>query len=155
MKTNLTLVLLLGCLAVGPTVVAAGEPAVPPLRPAPQEMAALEHFLDLTDHDLDQMQRVIARIRAMNPAERAALRAEIEKFRRLPETERRQLRLGWGALDPDLQDAWRRMMQAASPERRSEIQRRLQALPPEKKAALRRELAEEFLRQEKSPGSAP
>ena len=39
---------------------------------------------------------------ALDPAERAALRAEIEKFRRLPEAERHQLRLGWGALDPDL-----------------------------------------------------
>ena len=151
MKTNLTLVLVLGSLAVWTTAAPAGEPAPPPLRPAPQEMAALGHFLDLTDEDLDQMQRVIARIRAMDPAERAALRAEIEKFRRLPEAERHQLRLGWGALDPDLQEAWRRMMQAASPERRAEIQRRLQALPPEKKAALRRELAAEFLRQGKAP----
>ena len=150
MKTNLTLIFLLGGLAVGTTAVAAGDPAAP-LRPAPQEMAALEHFLDLTDDDLDQMQRVITRIRAMSPAERAALRAEIEKFRRLPEAERHQLRLGWGALDPDLQDAWRRMMQAASPERRAEIQRQLQALPPEKKAALRRELAAEYLRQGKAP----
>ncbi len=155
MKTNLTLVLVLGSLAVWATPVTADEPAAPPLQPAPQEMAALEHFLGLTDDDLDQMQRVIARIRAMGPAERAALRTEIGKYRRLPEAERHQLRLGWGALDPDLQDAWRRMMQASSPERRAEIQRRLQAQPPEKKAALRRELAEAFLRQEKSPGSAP
>jgi hypothetical protein len=154
MKTNLTLVLVLGSLAVWATSANAGEP-VPPLSPAPQEMAALEHFLALTDDDLDQMQRVIARIRAMGPAERAALRAEIEKFRRLPESDRHQLRLGWGALDPDLQDAWRRMMQAASSERRAEIQRRLQALPPDRKAALRRKLAEEFLRQEKSRSGAP
>ncbi len=154
MKTNLTLVLMLGSLAAWAAPATAEQPA-PPLRPAPQEMAALEHFLALTDDDLDQMQRVIARIRAMGPAERAALRAEIEKFRRLPESERHQLRLGWGALEPDLQDAWRRMMQAASPERRSEIQRRLQALPPAGKAAFRRELAEEFLRGEKRPETAP
>lgn len=152
MKTNLTLILLLGALAQLPATAAAEEKT---LRPAPQEMAALEHFLDLTDADLDQMQRVIARIRAMNPAERATLRAEIEKYRRLPESQRHQLRLGWGALSPDLQEAWRRMMQAASPERRAEIQGRLQALPAEKKAALRRELAEEFLRQEKAAGAKP
>lgn len=152
MKTKLTLILVLGALAGGPVSVAAEEP---PLRPAPQEMAALEHFLDLTDSDLDQMQRVIARIRAMTPVERAALRAEIEKFRRLPEAERHQLRLGWGALTPDLQQAWRRMMQAASPERRVEIQQRMQALRPEQKAALRRELAEEFLRREQAPSGKP
>jgi hypothetical protein len=47
-----------------------------------------------------------------------------------------------------VQDAWRRMMQSATPERRAEIQQKLQALPPEKKAEYRRQLAEEYIRQE-------
>jgi len=153
MKTHPILSLWFGALLLVPIPARAGDEA--PLRPAPQEMAALEHFLDLTDDDLDQMQRVIARIRAMKPAERAALRAEIERYRRLPENERHQLRLGWGGLSPQLQDAWRRMMQAATPARRAEIQQRLQALPPEQRAALRRELAEEFLRREASTSAKP
>jgi hypothetical protein len=45
-----------------------------------------------------------------------------------------------------LQDAWRQMMQAATPERRAAIQAQLQALPPEKKTAFRRQLVDEFNR---------
>ena len=112
------------------------------------ELAALERFLDLSDEELDQMQRAITRIRAMGPAEKEALRREMDKFRRLPEAERRQLRHGWGAVEERVQEAWRRLMHAAPPERRQEIQRQLQALPPEKKADFRRQLTEEFLRQE-------
>jgi hypothetical protein len=149
MKTPRLLLLLAGLLVLGPLHAGDSVPANTAAElPASREMAALEHFLDLTDDDLDQMQRVIARIRAMSPAERAALRLEVEKFRSLPAPQRHQLRLGWGALDERLQDGWRRMMQAATPERRAEIQARLQALPPEKKAAYRQELAEAFLRQE-------
>lgn len=150
MKTLIPLLALSGLLALAPLGAAEPAPASPatPL-PAAGEMAALEHFLDLTDADLEQMQRVIARIRAMGPDERAVLRREIEKFRTLPESQRHQMRLGWGALDTDLQEAWRRMMQAATPERRAEIQARLQSLPPERKGDLRRQLAEEFIRQER------
>lgn len=111
-------------------------------------MAALEMFLSLTDEELDQMVQVIARIRAMNASERDALRAEIRKFRNLPESQRHQLRQGWGALEERLQEAWRRMMHSASNERRNEIQKQLQALSPEDRTALRRKLAEEFLQRE-------
>lgn len=149
MKTRMLLLVSAGLLALGPLRAADPAPANPPADlPAAKEMAALDHFLDLTDEDLAQMQRVIARIRAMSPAERVTLRREIEKYRSLPEPQRRQLRQGWGALDEGMQDAWRRMMHLATPERRAEIQAKLQALPPEKKGAYRRQLAEEFLRQE-------
>jgi hypothetical protein len=147
MKTFFPTLLLTSLLALAPLRAADPVPAVPPpAPPAAQEMATLDHFLDLTNDDLDQMQRVIARIRAMSPAERAALRGEIDKFRQLPDTQRRSLRLGWGASHPELQDAWRQMMQAATPERRAEIQAQLQALPPEKKTAFRRRLVDEFNR---------
>ena len=150
MNIRIHLLALAGLLALSPLGAAEAAPASPaPTLPAAKEMAALEHFLELTNDDLDQMQRVIARIRAMGPDERAALRREIAKYRTLPESQRHQMRLGWGALDADLQDAWRRMMQAATPERRAEIQARLQSLPPEKKSALRRQLAEEFIQQER------
>lgn len=120
----------------------------PPPAGHGQELASLERFLSLSDAELDQMQQAIARIRAMSPDERAALRREMEQYRRLPEDQRRQLRRGWGATEERVQDAWRRMMQAAPPERRQEIQRQLQALPPDQKAGFRRQLAEEFLRDE-------
>jgi hypothetical protein len=150
MKTLIHLFALSGLLALAPLGAAEPAPTSPaPTLPAAKEMAALEHFLDLTDQDLEQMQRVIARIRAMSPDERAVLRREIEKFRTLPGSQRHQMRLGWGALDADLQDAWRRMMQAATPERRAEIQARLQSLPPEKKGSFRRQLAEEFIQLER------
>ncbi|MBI2496426.1 MAG: DUF3106 domain-containing protein [Opitutae bacterium] len=149
MKTFIPILVL--TLLLNPGVLRAAEPvpaSPPPVLPAGKELATLDQFLDLSDEDLDQMQQVIARIRAMSPAEKTALRREMDKFRSLPENQRRQLRQGWGAIESGLQDAWRRMMQSATPERHAEIQAQLQALPPEKKADYRRRLAEEFLRQE-------
>lgn len=148
MKTSRRLSVLILILFAG--LLRATDPApVTPPSPAQQtDLAALERFLDLSDDELDQMQRAIALLRAMSPEEKAALRREMDKFRRLPDEQRRQLRRGWGALEADLQDAWRRLMHAATPERRVEIQTQLQALPPEKKADYRRRLAEEFLRQQ-------
>jgi hypothetical protein len=133
------------CAAVALRGAGTDETTAAPALPAAQEMAVLEHFLELTDADLDQMQQVITRIRAMNPAERAALRREIAKYRQLPPQERQLLRQGWGAMDRQLQDGWRRMMQTASPARRAEIQALMQAAAPEEKAKLRRRLVEEYL----------
>lgn len=150
MKTKFTLFILATALVLGGALHAAdpGPKAAATPLPAPKEMAALEHFLDLTDADLDQMQQVIARIRAMSPAERAKLRKEIQEFRQLPETQRRKLQQGWGRMDSELQDGWRRMMHSATPERRAEIQAQMQAQPPGNKAEFRRHLVEEFLKQE-------
>jgi hypothetical protein len=149
MKTFLCL--LLSILQLPVAVLRAADPA--PAQPPPAttkevDLAALERFLDLPDEELDQMQRAIALIRAMGPAERAELHKAMNQFRALPDAQRRQLRQGWGALESGVQDAWRRMMQSATPERRAEIQQKLQALPPEKKAEYRRQLAEEYIRQE-------
>jgi hypothetical protein len=149
MKTHLCLLVVFLVLTAGPARAADVASAPPPAVAGREaELAALERFLDLSDEELDQMQRAISLLRAMGPEEKSALRREIDRFRRLPEAERRQLRRGWGAIEEKVQDAWRRLMHAATPERRAEIQRQLQALPPEKKADLRRQLAEEFLQQE-------
>jgi phytoene dehydrogenase-like protein len=123
------------------------EPAAPP-RPAAElkELASVEQFLGLSDVELDQMQQVLARIRAMKPAERAALRTEIEKYRQLPEGQRQQLRQGWGWMPREIQDAWREMMQGATPERRTEIQTKIQAMDPEARLTYRRQLTEEYLK---------
>jgi hypothetical protein len=130
-------------LAVRPAP-AADRPAVPPV--ATQDMAAVEQFLCLSDAELEQLARVIERLRAMKPAERTALRAEIAKYRQLPEAQRQQLRQGWGWMPPEIQNGWRDMMQGVTPERRAEIQARMQSLPSEEKAAFRRQLVEEYLK---------
>jgi len=143
MKTALIRLMLF---ATATAAVFAAQPKAP--MDNPREMAALEMFLSLTDEELDQMVQVIARIRTMNTGERDALRAEIQKFRNLPESQRHQLRQGWGGLEARLQDAWRRMMHSASDEQRHEIQKRLQALPPAERTALRQKLTEEFLQRE-------
>ena len=149
MKTTLCLLVLAVSLSGAPLRAADPAAATPPRSTDTEvDLAALERFLDLPDEELDQMQRAIALIRAMSPEEKAALRREMDKFRRLPDDQRRQLRHGWGAVEERVQDAWRRMMHSATPERRQEIQQQLQSLPPEKKADFRRQLAEEFLRQE-------
>jgi len=149
MKTSMLTFLLTGWLTIGSltaTETATTQPASP--SSAGKELAALQHFLDLTNDDLDQMQRVITRIRSMGPEERATLRREIEKFRGLPEAQRRNLRQGWGAMNRDLQEGWRQMMLAATPEQRAEIQARLQAKSPEEKTDLRRKLVEDYLQRE-------
>jgi hypothetical protein len=126
--------------------VAAAQPAA---RPAAElkELAAVEQFLGLSDAELDQMQQVLARIRAMKPAERAALRAEVDKFRQLPENQRQQLRQGWGWMPQEIQEAWREMMQSATPERRTEVQTKMQGMAPDERMAYRRKLSEDYLKQ--------
>lgn len=125
-----------------------GSPARTATTPATPagELAALEQFLNLSDAELAQMEKVIARLRAMSAAERAALRTEITAFRRLPEPQRQQLRQGWGWMPAEIQEGWREMMQGATPERRAEIQAGMQSLPPEQKTAYRRKLVEEYLK---------
>ena len=111
-----------------------------------QEMAAVEHFLDLSDAELAQVQQVIERIRAMTPGERATLRREIVRYRQLPETQRQQLRQGWGWMPPEIQAGWRELMQGATPEKRAEIQAKLQTMSADDRLAYRRQLVEEYLK---------
>lgn len=121
-------------------------PAAETPAPVLREMASVEQFLGLSDAELDQLQQVVARIRAMPVAQRASLRREIAQYRQLPEPQREQLRAGWGWMPQEIQDAWREMMQNATSERRAAIQKELQALPPEEKTARRRQLVEEYLK---------
>jgi len=125
---------------------AAATPSPSVASPAAGELAALEQFLNLSDAELAQMEQVLARLRAMSPAQRTALRAEIAAFRKLPETQRQQLRQGWGWMLAEIQNGWREMMQGATPERRTEIQAKLQSLSPDEKMTYRRQLVEEYLK---------
>lgn len=113
---------------------------------ATSELAALEQFLNLSDAELAKMEAVIGRLRAMTPAQRAALRAEMVAFRELPETQRQQIRQGWGGVSPEIQNGWREMMQGLDDERRAEIQQKLQSLAPDEKIRYRHELVEAYLK---------
>lgn len=124
----------------------AAEPAAPRPPAELKELASIEQFLDLSDAELDQVQQVLARVRAMKPTDRSALKVEIAKFRQLPAAQRQQLRQGWGWMPREIQDAWREMMQKTSPERHAEIQKKLQAMSPEERLNYRRQLTEEYLR---------
>lgn len=139
-------------LVVSSLAIAAGTWPGFAAQPAPRsaaeikELASVEQFLGLTDAELDQMQQVLTRIRAMKPTERAALRAEIEKFRQLPTAQREQLRQGWGWMPRDIQDGWREMMQGATSAEHAEIQKTLQSLPPEQRLEYRRRMVEAYLK---------
>ena len=137
--------LLASSLALPAAILSAAAPSRTPAEI--KELAAVEQFLGLSDVELDQVQQVIARIRAMKPAERAALRTEIEKYRQLPEGKRQELRQGWGWMPREGQDAWREMMQSATAERRTEVQEKLQAMEPDARLAYRRQLVDEYLKQ--------
>lgn len=125
-----------------------GHAAQPAPRSAAElkELASVEQFLGLSDAELDQMQQVLARLRAMKPAERAALRTEIEKYRQLPAAQREQLRQGWGWMPREVQDGWREMMQNTTPEEHAEIQKTLQGLPTDERLAYRRRMVETYLK---------
>jgi len=140
--------LLAASLAVCAATLPGADSATAPTRsPAEiKELAAVEQFLGLSDVELEQMQQVIARIRAMKPAERAALRVEIEKYRQLPEGQRQEIRQGWGGMPREIQDGWRDMMHNATQERRTEIQTKMQAMEYDARAAYRRQLVEEYLK---------
>lgn len=143
--TTLTVLIALG-LAMPASLRATEQPAAPARTPAElKELAAVEQFLSLSDADLDQMQQVIARIRAMKPGERVALLGEISRYRKLPEAQRQELRQGWGWMPREIQDGWREMMQQATPERRAEIQGKMQSLPAEEKLTYRQQLVEQYL----------
>lgn len=146
-------VFILGWLVLMPATMRGAETSPSAARsPAElQELSAVEQFLDLTDTELDELQQVLARIRAMKPEERAALRAEIEKYRKLPEQQREQIRRGWGWMPREVQEAWREMMQGATPERRTEIQTKMQAMDPEARLNYRRQLVEEYLKSKDAP----
>jgi hypothetical protein len=126
-------------------------PQAPSARPAPAsppsaELVALERFLTLSDEELAQMADAIGRVRAMTPAQRAALRDQIVRYRQLPEPQRMQLRQGWGWMSAELQNGWREMMQNATPEERAAIQSKMQSLAPDEKTRYRRELVEKYLK---------
>ena len=120
--------------------------ATPPSSSSAGELAALEQFLNLSDAELAQMEAVIARLRAMTPAQRTTLRTEIAAFRQLPEQQRLQLRQGWGGMPAEIQTGWREMMQSATPERHAAIQAKLQTLTPDEKMRYRRDLVEAYLK---------
>lgn len=114
---------------------------------SPGELAALEQFLSLSDAELAQLQDVITRLRAMSTEERAALRKEIAEFRKLPEPQRMQMRQGWGMMPAEIQNAWREMMQNATPAEHAEIQKKMQSLATqEERMKYRRSLAEAYLK---------
>ncbi|MDO8542117.1 MAG: DUF3106 domain-containing protein [Opitutaceae bacterium] len=141
------LVLIVMNIGAQPATAPGSPPQAPvPAAPAASELAALEQFLGLSDAELVQMEQVIARIRAMTPAQRAAMRDQIAAFRRLPEPQREQIRMGWGWMPPEIQAGWREMMQTATPERHAEIQAKMQSLGPEEKMRYRRELVEAYLK---------
>jgi hypothetical protein len=139
---------LLGWLALAPVGLNGAEnaPSAPRSPTELKELGAVEQFLGLSDAELDQLQQVLARIRAMKPAERAALQAEIERYRQLPQPQREEMRRGWGWMPREVQDGWREMMQGATPERRAEIQAKLQAMDPEARLSYRRQLVEAYLK---------
>ena len=142
----------------------AAESSSPPRAPQElKEMAAVEQFLELPDAELDQLLEVIARIRAMSPEQRVALRREVAAYRRLPAPEREQMRQGWGRMHSgmgmgsgwgrmpaEIQEGWREMIRDATPEQHASIQDKLQSLAPDERIAYRRRLVEDYLKQKSS-----
>lgn len=125
---------------------AGGGPARASIAPSEAgeqaELAALERFLSMSDEELDQLQRAIARVRAMSPAERSALREKMLEFRRLPAAHREQVRLGWGWVSDEDRRDWPEWMRSRSDEERAAIQAELQQLPVEERAARKHVLLE-------------
>ena len=87
---------------------------------------------------LARVERAVARLRAMSPAERAALHERLSAFHRLPPAERNRVRAGWRD-ERDRAD-WPQMMHSLTPEQRAAVQAELQALDPADRATRKHEL---------------
>lgn len=122
-----------------------------PAAAAADDLVALECFLSLSDTELDQLQQAIARVRAMTPAERAALREKTLAYRRLPAAERDTLRLGWGWLNEQDRTDWPKMMHSLPVAESEAIRKEVLGLPPEQRAARKHALLEDWRSRSKRP----
>ena len=104
------------------------------------DFPALERFLTMDDEQLDRIQQAVAKVRAMTPAERAALHTQMHAFRQLPEAKREQMRAGWGWQSEQDRADWPSMMRSLPAAERAAIQSELQSLPPERRPARKHEL---------------
>lgn len=138
------------CLVVAAAPDSAGGSPVAVAGPG-DDFPALERFLTLSDDQLDRIQKAVAKVRAMNPAERAALHAQLHAFRQLPEDKRQQVRAGWGWQNERDRDDWPAMMHSLPAAERAAIQTELQSLPPEGRPARKHELLEEWRRERRGP----
>jgi hypothetical protein len=102
---------------------------------AQDELAALDQFLGMNEAELSAVQKAVAKVQAMSPAERAKLRAALHTYRCLPESKRQQLRCEWK--DATEHREWSERMRAKTADERTAMQTELQALPPEARAARR------------------
>lgn len=113
---------------------------------AAAEFAAVERFLSLSNEQLDDLQKAIARIRAMTPAERTALLERITAYRRLPASDRDAIRAGAGWLNEQDRIDWPRMMRSLSDAERAEIHGVLPNLPMTERARWKHERLETWRR---------
>ncbi len=138
------------CLAVAAAPTTVGESPGTVAGPG-DDFPALERFLTLSDDQLDSIQKAVAKVRAMSPAERAALHAQLHAFRQLPEAKRAQVRAGWGWQNERDRDDWPAMMRSLPVAERAAIHTELQSLPPEDRPARKHELLEEWRKAESTP----
>jgi prophage DNA circulation protein len=128
----------------------AAQPASPSTTTADAaavaEFAAVERFLSLSNEQLDELQKAIARIRAMTPAERTALLERITTFRRLPASDRDAIRAGSGWLNEQDRLDWPRLMRSLNDAQRAEIHAVLPNLPVNERARWKHERLEVWRR---------
>ena len=124
-----------------------------PLKTAvPDELAALDQFLGMSEAELSAVQKAVAKVQAMSPAERAKLRAALHSYRGLPEAKRQQLRCEWR--DATEHREWSERMRAKTAAERAAMQAELQALPPEARAARRQHWLKIWRDAETAPAAA-
>ena len=118
----------------------------------PDELAALDQFLGMSEAELSGVQKAVARVQAMSPAERAGLRTALHTYRCLPEAKRQQLRCEWK--DAAEHREWSERMRAKTDAERTAMQAELQALPPEARAARRQHWLKIWRAAETTPAPA-
>jgi hypothetical protein len=120
------------------------SPDAASVSPVESELVALERFLSSSDAELDDLRRAIDRVRALSPEERRRLLERIVTFRALPESQRAQVRAGWGWVDARDRREWPEYMHALEAEERRSVQSAIEALPPQKRAAYKHALLERW-----------
>lgn len=112
-----------------------------------QEYALVEQFLQLQDHELDELIAILQRLRDMSAQQRSELANTVDRYRRMPAEQRRNLRDGTGrqAFGKHVDnDAWRNMMSTLSPDQRLEVHLRLQNAAPAERQATRQAILNQW-----------
>ncbi len=96
-------------------------------------MSSLEHFLQMDDDQLAELEAVIKRIRQMSPEERQAYLDKVRQYQEMAPEQRQNLQMAWGRIDERVRRAWRDYMFSLDMDEREAVHQEMQEVPFEER----------------------